>query len=164
MQEVWKDIKNYEGLYQVSNFGNVRNVKTNKILKCSSDKLGYLRVYLYKNKKRKTEMLHRLIASTFIPNPQNKPIINHINGCKNCNEISNLEWVTAKENSIHAVNNNLIKTIPVICVETNEMFKGVNDAERKTGINNGHICKVCKGIRKTAGGFHWKYATEGGIN
>jgi hypothetical protein len=99
MQEIWKDIKGYENLYQVSNLGNVKNKNTNKQLYYSGSTKGYLRVGLFKNKKRKMFYIHRLVAQTFIKNKGNKPCVNH----KDCNilnnRVENLEWCTYKENN-----------------------------------------------------------------
>ena len=115
--EIWKDIKGYEGLYQVSNLGRVKSIekyflrkykntirpysKPSKILKPFPTRTGYLLVKLTKEKKEKSFQVHRLVAITFIPNPENKPQVNHINGVKTDNYITNLEWVTAKENTRH---------------------------------------------------------------
>lgn len=112
MDEVWKDIKAYEGLYQVSNLGRVRCLKgkSERILKQRKDRNGYIKIHLSKHGKRKYTTLHRLIAQAFIPNPENKPQVNHIDGTKHNNCLDNLEWVTQKENMQHAEINNLIPT------------------------------------------------------
>ena len=112
MKEIWKDIPYYEGIYQVSNKGNIKSFKCGKIkiLKPFKSKDGYLSVKLTKNKKEKTLRVHRLVAQTFIPNPLNKLEVNHIGGCKHNNNLNNLEWVTREENRKHAVINGLHKT------------------------------------------------------
>ena len=104
--EVWKDIEGYEGLYQVSNKGRIKSLKkkfgkqeTEIIMKPNMEWCGYLRVGLIKDKKAKMYAVHRLVAKTFIANPENKPIVNHIDGNKANNEVENLEWATYKENS-----------------------------------------------------------------
>lgn len=107
--EVWKDINGYEGLYQVSNLGNVKSLKYGKerILKPDVSKFGYLFVDLCKNNICKSFRVHRLVAIVFIPNLENKEQVNHINGIKTDNMVQNLEWVTAKENIQHAYDNGL---------------------------------------------------------
>ena len=104
-EEVWLDIPQYEGLYQVSNLGKVRN-KKGKVLKAYLTR-SYERVSLYNKEGRHCFLVHRLVASVFVPNPERKPDVNHINGCKTDNNVSNLEWVTPSENMIHAHRNNL---------------------------------------------------------
>ena len=99
----WLSIKSFEGLYEVSNKGNVRNAKTLKSLCIYKDDLGYMRVDLYKDGKRTYKKVHRLVAEAFIPNPENKPEVDHINTDKSDNRVENLRWVTRKEN-----NNNIL--------------------------------------------------------
>lgn len=102
MIEVWKEINGYEGKYQISNFGNVRGIKKN-LLKCHINNWGYYAIsFLYKNK-RKTHLIHRLVAEHFIKKINGKFYINHIDGNKLNNTIGNLEWVTHKENVNHAI-------------------------------------------------------------
>ena len=104
MKEIWKDIENYEGLYQVSNLGRIKSIR--KMKKQNILKLGTRNTYnvinLMKNGKARSFQVHRLVAKAFIPNPENKPQVNHINGVKNDNRLENLEWVTRSENTIHA--------------------------------------------------------------
>ena len=155
MKEIWKDVEGYEGLYQISNLGKVRN--KNQLIKSFPDKLGYRNVFLFKSNKKQTKKLHRLVAQAFIENPNNYPIINHKNGIKNDNRIENLEWTTYKNNSIYAVKNGLIKTKKVMCLETHKIYESIKEASKEVGVFDGHITKVCKGQRKTTGGFHWAY-------
>ena len=108
MEEIWKDIKEYEGLYQVSNLGRIKSLPRNgtvqvvKILNPCKDTYGYLRIKLSKNNKAKKYQVHRLVAQAFIPNPENKPQVNHLDGNKLNNYYKNLEWCTNGENQIHS--------------------------------------------------------------
>lgn len=111
--EQWKDIADYEGLYQVSSLGRVKSLKDNKgkkrekILKQYLSNGNYLFVGLRKNNKRKNYRIHKLVANAFISNPLNKPCVNHIDGNKANNNINNLEWVTYSENMKHAFKSGL---------------------------------------------------------
>ena len=112
--EIWKDIEGYEGLYQVSTCGNVKSlpkvrrngtgtyIQKEKLLKPSNTSTGYKKVELCKDGKRKSFKVHRLVAQAFIPNPENKREVNHIDGNKHNNNVNNLEWVTSSENKLHA--------------------------------------------------------------
>lgn len=104
-KEIWKDIDGYDGLYQVSNLGNVRSFKRGKlrIMAFSTNKYGYHKITLHDNKVKKHTTIHQLVAKAFIPNPENKPQVNHINGIRNDNRLENLEWCTAKENTNHSI-------------------------------------------------------------
>ena len=102
--EIWKEIEGYDGDYLISNLGKVKSLKYNKeyILKQGIDGSGYHFVNLYKNNISKMFFVHRLVSKAFIPNPENKPEINHKNGIKSNNQFSNLEWATSSENTKHA--------------------------------------------------------------
>jgi len=114
MEENWKDIKGYEGLYQVSDHGRVKSFKRlgtpERIRKPFPDRYGYLKLNLFKNYKASCRKPHRLVAETFIPNPENKETVNHIDGNKENNHVSNLEWSTMDENMQHAKQTGLINT------------------------------------------------------
>jgi len=102
MKEVWKDIKNFEGHYQISNLGRIKSIKSNLIMKQNLKRNGYLNIKLCKNNKEYYLSVHRIVAENFINNPDNKPQVNHINKIKSDNRLENLEWVTISENMIHS--------------------------------------------------------------
>lgn len=178
--EIWKPISGYEGIYEVSNFGRVRScdrivtynngVKhkyNGKVLRSSNNTHGYLNVTLCNNRGHKTATIHRLVATAFIPNPENKTTINHINEIKTDNRVENLEWMTVKENINHGTHNErLAKTQgkPIqqftrdgkIIAE----FWSMHEADRKLGITFKNISACVRGKRKTAGGYIWKYKEE----
>ena len=101
--ETWKDVPNFDGKYQINNKGDIRHKdRLDKYLKPAKNRKGYLTVGLWGNHKGNTFRVHRLVAQVFIPNPENKPQINHINGIKTDNRVENLEWVNNSENVRHA--------------------------------------------------------------
>lgn len=183
--EKWKSIEGYENKYLISDSGNVKSLvdkngeKTNKILKPRIAKNGYLYVNLWKKSKSKTKKIHRLVAEAFIPNPNNCPCINHKDGNKQNNNINNLEWCTYSENAKHAFVEGLsnpLKNLPIPekgkdninCKKILQFnLKGefvkewgyIKEAQEKLQIS--HISDVCKGKRKSAGGYVWKYKEMG---
>ena len=109
-KEIWKDVVGYEGLYMVSNKGNCKRIelfgkplKKIRLRKLAINQEGYCRVFLSNYNTKKTFSIHRLVAQAFIPNPENKPYVNHIDSNPSNNKVNNLEWVTAKENVKHAM-------------------------------------------------------------
>lgn len=175
MNEIYKDIKGYEGLYQVSNLGNVKRLeykkyntltKTNSVykehlLKKNIDKKGYYQVTLCKNGKIKPIKVHKLVAITFIPNIRNLPCINHIDGNKSNNNVNNLEWCSFKYNVQHAYKNDLMlncKKVKQYDLNNNFLkeYNSINEASKRTSTNQGNISMCILGKRKTAGGFIWK--------
>lgn len=175
--EIWKAIKGYEGLYEVSNLGNVKTLKNNKVLKPYISNAKYLLVSLYKNGKRKHKTIHRLVAEAFIPNIENKTQVNHIDGNKQNNNVKNLEWTSASENLKHAYaigikkvsskNYTTIKKAQETCkrkiiqydLQGNFIRKwnSLKEAGTKLNIVSQNISKVCMGQRNKAGGFIWRY-------
>jgi len=109
MKEAWKDIKDFESYYKVSNYGNVKSLYKNIILSNGLSDTGYYIVMLCKKGKGHTKSVHRLVAEHFIPNPENKPTVNHKDATKTNNRASNLEWMTYKENIRHSINAGLTR-------------------------------------------------------
>lgn len=184
MQEEWKDIKGYEGIYQVSNFGQVKNINTGKILKYGMCK-GYGLVKLYKNGQKTTQRVHRLVAEAFLPQSPNLDQVNHIDGCRSNNHISNLEWTNNALNQKHSFD--VLKrkptwkgrplpeetkrkiseywlthggqgSKPVVCIETNIQYSSACVAARELGLDRTCIGKCCRGKHKAHGGYHWRFA------
>jgi hypothetical protein len=172
--EKWLPIKDYEGLYEIGSFGNIKNHNTGRILKPAFNSRGYLHVTLSKNNIHKTTKIHNTVASHFIGNPENKPCVNHIDGIKKHNWRGNLEYCTHMENVHHAIKMGLKpsevrgylnpKSTAVYQMDMNSNiiadFGSMSDAQRKTGVSKGGIRYVCKGERCHAGGFTWKYKLD----
>lgn len=157
MIEIWKDIKGYEGKYQVSNLGNVKSLldkqlnKREKILKPSFNDKGYLRVYLSKESKKATKTIHRLVAETFIPNLENKKTVNHIDGNKTNNRVDNLEWLSNTENQRHAWELGLKKGL-----------KGDKNPMYGKNLSNETKLKISETLKgKMAGEKHPMYGKKG---
>lgn len=170
MFESWTDIVTHKGLYQISDLGRVRNNKGRILSQTLDPNTGYLRVHLSKNGKADWYIVHRLVAEAFIPNPDGLPNINHLDEIKTNNRKTNLEWCTQEYNCNYGTRNKRISnnnlnhkclSKKVKCIETNVTYPSASEAERQTGVFNTAIIQVCKGNRKTAGGYHWKYGKEG---
>ncbi|MEQ5272780.1 HNH endonuclease [Proteus terrae] len=157
-------IKGFED-YLINKSGQLISIKFNKIKKLnpSLDVYGYEKVTLSMNGKPKSCLVHRLVAETFLLNPQNKRDVNHLNGDKTDNRLCNLEWATPKENTEHAwatgLNNSRFKPIKQLDINGKliRTFKSAKDAESVLSICRGDIAKVCKGKQKSAGGYKWSY-------
>ena len=157
-REVWKDIKGYEGKYQISNTGRVWSVGRQSYLKGGYDKDGYHIVALYaKNGKCKYEKVHRLVAINFIGEPPSgKTHVNHKDENPANNNVDNLEWCDAKYNNNYGAHNEKLSR-PVRCVELDKIFYGAREAERQLGVDHSMIIKCCKGKRSSYKGYHWEY-------
>jgi hypothetical protein len=148
--------------YHISNYGNIKNIKTNNILKKNIHN-GYYTVNITDNIKTYTITVSRMVAMVFIKNPEKKNIVNHIAGNKLNNNINNLEWVTQIENIRHALNNNLIKINKKKVIqfdkENNKIneFESIEKAAKHINLTYHAIIRVLKNKNKTAGGYIWKY-------
>ncbi|AGI11221.1 putative HNH endonuclease [Lactococcus phage phi7] len=143
--ETFVKIEGFEK-YEVSNLGKVRNIKSGRVLKPYLHKeSGYLRLFLCENNKKKNLLLHRIIATAFIDNPEEKPRVNHIDKNKLNNDLSNLKWCALREKVIQLdLNDNVLNA-----------FESMKQAERETGTPTGNISKCCNGRAKSAGGYKW---------
>lgn len=173
MKEIWKDVKEYEGLYQVSNTGKIKSfprngtIKQERILKQTKDNNGYLIVGLHKNNKQKKVCVHWLVADAFIPKRKKDEVINHIDGNKLNNNLINLERCTQKHNVRESFRLKLQipynkKAVLQFDKENNfiKEYESLNEAERQTGIFQTNIGKCCSKKRKTAGGYIWRLKEE----
>lgn len=160
MIEIFKDIEGYEGLYQISNYGNVKSLNFNrtgkeKILKPTKNSDGYLQICLHKQGIKK-HYIHRLVAQAFIENPNNLPQVNHKDEDKTNNYIENLEWCERKYNINYGTRTDKCSK-QVLCVETGVVYPSTIEVERQLGFNNANIGKCCNGRYKQAYGYTWCY-------
>lgn len=200
IEEIWRDVINYEGLYQVSNMGRVRSLDRwitykdgrealfkGKILHLNCNTSGYLEVHLCKQSKGKMIGVHRLVAQSFIDNVDNLPEVDHIDGDKTNNNVTNLRWVTHLDNCNNpSTTKNISKansgknngmygktqsenvkqkvreanSKKVICVETGKVYSSIKEAEEDMGVSMSSIGKCCSGKNKTCKGYHWAYYKE----
>lgn len=161
--EIWKDIKGYEGRYKISNQGAVKN-KHDHILKPEYSNKGYACVHLRKENKTKKYRVHRLVAETFIDNPDNLPEVNHIDENKVNNCVDNLEWCNRIQNmeaynKNHPDSQNWNKQ-SVYCFDLNKHFESASEAAVHLGICRTSIVKACRGKQQTAGGKWWCYSKD----
>ena len=184
-EEIWKDIEGYDGRYQVSNRGRIKSlphVQKNryskyttkeKILAPRFDGDGYCCAALYTGGKREDRRVHRIVAETFIPNPEGKAFINHKDGVKTNNSVENLEWCTAAENAQHAFRTGLNrgyrgqenKISRKICQLTLDgkflrFWHGVREIKRELNISYQNVEACLKGRRANAGGYKWTIYTK----
>lgn len=188
MEEEWRDIKDYENMYQISNIGQVKSlehyvqqknrwgqtisrIQKSRLMKIHINKNGYFRVVLHKNGIEKNYSVHRLVYEAFVGEIPQGMQVNHINEIKTDNRVVNLNLMTPKENSNWGTRNERVSgkqtngknSKPVLKIDpiSNEIvaeFPSTKEAERQTGFN--HIYLWCRGIRKSSDGFIWKYKEE----
>ena len=157
--EEWRDIKGYEGYYQISNFGRVKSLsrdvgsnrcKKETIMKTSLDKDGYENLVLRKNGKQRHFRVNRLVAKAFLENPNNYPQVNHKDEDKTNNNVNNLEWCSAKYNVNYGSRTEKASK-KVICVTTGKIFKSIAEASKYYNLKGNHISACCKGKLKSCG-------------
>jgi hypothetical protein len=178
VEEIWKDVVGYEGLYEISNLGNLRSCgkyvwnrfsycyRDGKIMKQNIDRYGYSRAILSKDGYQKNKQIHRLVAEAFIDNPYNLPEVNHKDCNKTNNNVDNLEWITGIENTRHAIANGRMHydeiETPVIQIDYKtgrviNKYKSIAEVNRLLGYHIGNISLCCKGSKFTSNGFAWQY-------
>ena len=156
MEEIWKDINGYEGIYIISNYCNIKRNNSKRILCGSKTDKGYYRAKLYKNNCHKNEYLHRLVAKAFIKNELNKPDVNHIDNNPSNNHISNLEWCTHKENMAHSArqgraNGGDCKT--VLNILTGIYYRSITEAANSINMKANTLVYKLLGKRKNDTNF-----------
>lgn len=167
MNEEWKDIRGYEGLYKVNRRGEILSMpkrggyRKPTILKQKIDSHGYCNVDLFKGGNGSRKKVHRLVADAFISNPKLKKTVNHIDGNPKNNHADNLEWATQLENNLHAIyvlKNRFkpVKRIDPLSGET-RIFESITEAAKAVGAEKTNIVKACRGKTKTCAGFVWQY-------
>ena len=163
-KELWRDVKGYEGLYQVSSEGRVKSLKRKgrkkeRILKHQIDRNGYLRLNLCAGGKSRLFFVHRLVCQAFHENPDNNPCVNHIDENKTNNAASNLEWCTYEENNNYGTRNERAsKPVGQYSLEGKliKLWPSLTEVKRQTGFDQGNISEAANGKRKQAYGFIWK--------
>lgn len=177
MQEVWKEVPRYKGAYLISNLGNLKSARRycyhgdkpwlvkERLLSKVVGRSGYIEYQITYNKKHRSEKAHRLVAEAFIPNPLNKPQVNHIDGNKQNNCVENLEWCTGKENVYHAYHHGLVKNCKKIAqydlsMKLIKVWGTTGDIEKAGIAERRHIHEACQGKRRQHHGYIWRYFDE----
>lgn len=174
MEEVWKDIPGWEGRYKISNTGTIYSYMVKRNVNPINSHDGYPRFTLQNKARKEQWFVHRLVAITFIPNPENKETVNHINGIKTDNRVENLEWATRSENELHSFRvlgkvayqpmkgrfgkeHNRSRSVVQVSLDGFFLaeYGSILEASRQTGVHAGNITQCHKGNRPTAGGYKW---------
>lgn len=178
--EIWKEVKEYEGLYEVSNLGRVRSLdkiisdrkgrnyfRKGQIIKPQKDSGGYNKIKLSNTNNIRQMSIHRLVAEAFIPNPDNLPCVNHKNEVKTDNRVENLEWCTPKYNTnygtcIERGHKKLSKSVLQYTLDGTLIaeYPSIRGIEKEKGFYNTNISACCRGKIKTAHGYIWRYKNE----
>ena len=163
-----KDIPGFEGIYAITSCGKVWSYRSKKFLKSKTKKSGYLEIDLSVDNNKKSYLIHRLVAMTYIPNPDGLPQVSHLDESRSNNYINNLAWTNAKENcnmpehkrrkSEAHLNNAASRKI--ICVETDTIYPSLGEAGRQFNCSAENIRRACVDSSKTARGYHWRYCNE----
>lgn len=167
MKEIWKPVKNFESKYKISNFGRLYSLISKKIIKPTKCTNGYLEYQLANNGKRIIKLVHRLVAETFIDNPNKLPQINHKNEIITDNRVENLEWCSAKYNANYGLRNYKCreknkKYFKAVAQFTKEgklvgVYECIESAARAVNGDSSYINRVCKGINKSAYNYKWQF-------
>lgn len=155
--EIWTNVEDYPN-YLVSNRGRVKNAKTNRILKFGKHRQGYSLVWLCDSEGRHGKSVHRLVAEAFLPNPEDKDQVNHIDGNKSNNDVNNLEWSSGSENMRHAydvLGVSCRPTVGVKIVETGEIFGSIRECANAINGSSGDICLCINGKLDSYRGLHF---------
>ena len=159
--EIWKDVKGYEELYQVSTLGRVWSVRSQKCLKPQKGTDGRLYVNLYaKNGKQKKEKIHRLVDIAFIDNANGLPQVNHKDENPTNNSVDNLEWCDSKYNCNYGTRNKRVSEKhgkKVYCIELDKTFESISEGAKAVGRKLSALSMCLNGNSKTCGGYHWRY-------
>ena len=170
--EIWKEVTLMGKIIMVSSYGRIKGFK-GRLVKLYKSSNGYLVFKYWNGKHVENKLVHRLVAEAFIPNPDNKPEIDHIDTVRTNNRIDNLRWVTRSENIRHAFSTGLMKPSrsmlgrknpnagrhgkPIRIIETGEEFNSITECEKAINGNNRHICDCLAGRQKTHKGYHFEY-------
>ena len=154
-----KDIIGYEGLYAITSCGKVWSYRSKKFLKPLSNNKGYLFVQLRKNGNYENKLIHRFVAEAYLPNPSNYDTVDHIDFDITNNCVNNLQWMSRHENSRKKRN---ARGEKIYCLENKKIYDSQTQAAKELGLNQGNISRVCRGILKQTGGYHFKFVIEEG--
>lgn len=174
--EIWKEIKGYNGFYEISNLGNCKThyakgngkyIKVGRVIKPVKCTNGYLEYQLSYNGIRKCHLIHRLVAEAFIENPKNKPEVNHKDEDIMNNNVDNLEWVTSKENANYGTRNiRVAEKLGIAVAKLDEkynllhIYDSLAMAANEHNVDSSAIIRVCKGKQKTSIGYKWMYYND----